>query len=218
MPTISLPQYVFCDPEIKEGKGFQKINCEHWNISNESGDCNQQCTLKNKQINIVECSRCTERKPTIQQNVSFSQSLAEQMRTKLPQHNFYDIEEIKKQNKGNTAGFIQKAMSYANAESSQFLRGKVSDEVFEMRKSHCMSCPRRVDANRDVDPIGWCGACGCGTKNPRAGLSTKLWMPQIPCPMNKFGPEKGTGFNVNDAFNSVKGAADSLKTLFRPSD
>jgi hypothetical protein len=39
-------------------------------------------------------------------------------------------------------------------------------------------------------------------------------MPKWICPMGKFGKEKGEGFNVSDAANSVKGVFTSVKNLF----
>ena len=92
--------------------------------------------------------------------------------------------------------------------------GKISQEIFEKRKSICMSCEHRVAKAKDKeDEIGWCkGGCGCSIGNPRAALSEKLYMPTLSCPKKKFGPEKGVGFNVSDALNSIKGLATAVKS------
>jgi hypothetical protein len=68
----------------------------------------------------------------------------------------------------------------------------------------------------NTEPIGWCATCGCSAKNPRASLSNKLWMPNLVCPLKKFAQETGQGFNVDDAVNSVKGAIQSVTSLFKP--
>lgn len=106
----------------------------------------------------------------------------------------------------------KKVVSYAKAETSQFFSGKVSEEVFEKRKECCMSCERRVNPEPENESIGWCKTCSCGI-NKRAALSEKLYMPTISCPLNKFGPEKGIGFNIEDAKNAINGVLDSVKNI-----
>lgn len=112
--------------------------------------------------------------------------------------------------------FKQKAKAYIKAESSQVISGKVSEEIFEKRKSICMTCEHRISQHKTYkDSIGWCnGGCGCNLGNKRAALSQKLYMPTLSCPKGKFGPEKGEGFNVSDAVDSVKGIVTSVKNLF----
>jgi hypothetical protein len=40
-------------------------------------------------------------------------------------------------------------------------------------------------------------------------------MPDLVCPLNKFPQETGQGFNVSDAIDSVKGAVQSVISLFK---
>lgn len=177
----------------------QKINCEHW--SNDNITCTNKCSL-----NVVnnptaqDCNKCAQRK------------LVPEVKVEITNNN--KPVEIKYPEPIGTPSFTKKAMSYTTVEGSQFFEGRVSRRIFKKRKSICMTCPRRMNPTPDKEDIGWCTTCSCGTKNPRAALSNKLWMPKAYCPLKKFGPEKGGGFNVKDAINSVKGFVQSLKNLF----
>ena len=115
--------------------------------------------------------------------------------------------------------FSQKATSYSKAEASQIFQGKVSEEVFEKRKALCMECPARVNVKPETESIGWCkGGCGCTIGSTRAALSQKLYMPNISCPLKKFGPEQGSGFNIKDAINSVTGIATAIQETITDKD
>lgn len=211
MRVITLPQFQIC--ETNTGKAFTKINCKHWSVKNE--DCSQFCTLKEISCGYPICSSCKERDPVVdlQKNKNdHSHPFVREMRDKLPQHNAYKV--IKEEQ--TEKSFAEKAASYGAAEASQMLQGKVSEEVFEKRKSFCMACEYRVNESKNgPDSIGWCkGGCGCSVGNPRAALSQKLYMPTLSCPKKRFGPEKGEGFNVSDAVDSVKGIMNSVKNLF----
>jgi hypothetical protein len=213
MKNISLQQFVIC--KKKPSISYTKINCQHWHLD-ESGDCIPFCKLKNTNVVMQDCMVCSLVKPIVeikQQDARQSNSLAEQMRQKLPQYNYYRKDAIKEEPKDKS--FLEKAAQYAKTEGSQLIEGKVSEEVFEKRKALCMECPRRMNPTPDSEPIGWCATCGCSAKNPRASLSNKLWMPDLVCPLNKFPQEKGEGFNVGDAVNSVKGAVQSVVSLFK---
>lgn len=115
--------------------------------------------------------------------------------------------------------FSEKAISYGKAEASQMLHGKVSDDIFNKRKELCMACHARVNPKPDEESIGWCkGGCGCTIGNTRAALSQKLYMPNITCPLKKFGPEKGSGFNINSAIDSISGIATSIQQTITDKD
>jgi hypothetical protein len=214
MNNISLKQFVVC--EKNKSKVFVKVNCTEWTVD-EKGDCIPFCTLKNKNVTGNDCRQCKERKPlaestTKEQPVTF----ADQLKEKLPQYNFYSKDKMQNQDNTQTQHtFLSKAAQYAKTEGSQLIEGKVSEEVFEKRKALCMQCPRRLNPTPDKEQIGWCATCGCSAKNPRAALSNKLWMPNLLCPLNKFPQEIGEGFNVGDAVNSVKGAIQSVASLFK---
>jgi len=177
----------------------QKINCEHW--SHDEITCNTSCSL-----NVVnnptpkDCNSCLQRKSVPEVKVEIT--------------NNNKPVELKYPEPIGTPSFKTKAVEYSTVEGSQFFEGRVSDRVFKKRKSICMTCPRRMNPTPDKEDIGWCTTCSCGTKNPRAALSNKLWMPKAYCPLKKFGPDKGNGFNVKDAINSVKGFVQSVKNLF----
>lgn len=112
--------------------------------------------------------------------------------------------------------FAAKAKQYLGAELSQARRGKVSLEVFDMRKAKCLACKFRTDtvdlplgSVRDEGGIGFCSRCKCdGAK--RSALSLRLWMPKPGCPEGFFGEAEGVGMNLADAADAAKGIAGSI--------
>jgi len=107
---------------------------------------------------------------------------------------------------------IKKIFFYLKAEFSQAFKGKVTKKIFNKRKQFCLSCEKLKTIKNSKEKIGWCGGgCGCGVGTPRAALSQKLYMPSISCPMSKFGPEKGSGINLNDFKNSLINMIKVLK-------
>lgn len=105
---------------------------------------------------------------------------------------------------------IEATSKYLKAETSQIIQGKVSEEIFEKRKNICLSCDKMKNIQPESESIGWCTACGCGWKS-RAALSKKLHIPTLQCPLEKFGQEIGTGFNLKSAVESISGIATSIK-------
>lgn len=210
MRNVTLQQYHVC---TNNSQAHIKVNCKYWSVKEEN--CLPFCSLKNINCSLPDCKRCDKRDPIIDSQKNKNDSthpFIKQMREKLPQHNAFKVTESKIVDKS----FTEKAMTYGAAEASQLIQGKVSEEIFEKRKAICMACPYRVNESKHGnDSIGWCkGGCGCSVGNPRAALSQKLYMPTLSCPKNKFGPEKGEGFNVSDAADSVKGIITSVKNLF----
>jgi len=175
------------------------VDCVYW--SKNTANCNSICSLNViNNPSEMDCAKCTKRKsPGVD---------------KIPEKkDFYSEEQV--ENKAEPS-FQEKTKNYIKAESSQMFAGKVSDEIFEKRKAICLTCDLRVqEAKNQKDEIGWCkGGCGCVVGNPRAALSQKLYMPTLSCPKGKFGPEKGSGFKVEDAIDSAKGIITSVKNLF----
>ena len=171
----------------------QYVDCKHWSVDTDR--CKTDCSLN--VINnptVTDCSKCPKR---------------ESYNTKV----ILESKEINLSDKEEEKSFIEKAKNYTKAETSQMFQGKVSQEIFEKRKEICMSCEFRVqEAKGAKDEIGWCkGGCGCIVGNPRAALSQKLYMPTLSCPKKKFGAEKGSGFNIPDSLDSVKGILTSIK-------
>lgn len=188
---IFLDSFYYCKstPQIPFVRSFQPINCRSW--STDTTECKTSCALKvYDSPSALECSKCEKREPLV------------------------DIS-IKKTELLESPSFIKKTINYTKAETSQMISGKVSEEVFENRKSICMSCEYRTNPKPDLDPIGWCkGGCGCVVGNPRAGLTQKLYIPSVSCPKGKWKNEKGEGFKVADTLDSIKGVATSVKNLF----
>jgi hypothetical protein len=117
-------------------------------------------------------------------------------------------------NKTNSPFTLDKAQKYISAETSQFIQGKVDDEIYNLRKSKCMDCQFRVNNISTVsDEIGWCTGCGCGIGSERTKLSIKLRMPSLFCPKGKFGAAMGSGFKIADAKDSIKGVVSMIKNL-----
>jgi hypothetical protein len=186
MTNIHLNQLYSCDNQ----HFYKKINCKHWSYNKTA--CDLVCSLKNINPSEKDCRSCSDRDP-VDLNIKDIKILSKVEYSPNPTES--------------------KIRSYAKAEVSQFTQGKVSEEIFNKRKEHCMSCERRKNPHPEGESIGWCTSCGCGI-TPRAALSQKLYIPTISCPLNKFGPEKGEGFNAKDAIDSVKGIATSVKSLF----
>lgn len=214
MNPISLKQFHIC--ETNNNVVYKKINCKHWSVKDDS--CSQHCTLKNIECGHKVCSSCAEREPiqiSPPPKNPRTHPFINEMKEKLPQYNVYKPQTPSEESV-NEKSFVEKAKSYASAETSQMVQGKVSKKVFEKRKNICMSCEYRVPiAKEKKDEIGWCkGGCGCTVGNPRAALSQKLYMPTLSCPKGKFGPDTGEGFSISDAVDSVKGIITSVKNLF----
>jgi hypothetical protein len=213
--NLSLQQFVQCDKD--KSQVTQQLNCEYWSFKDRE-DCKAFCKLKNTKVSVRDCSNCQQRKPifTSVSKKTFTNPIDE-MRETLPQLNYFNrekfdqlqAERLKKQS------FVDKAASYSSAELSQMVGGKVSQEVYDKRKTECMGCDRRHNPSPDKEEIGWCRSCGCSAKNSRAALSAKLWMPNLECPLKKFEKEEGTGFNTSDAIDSVKGAVTAIGNLFK---
>jgi hypothetical protein len=83
------------------------------------------------------------------------------------------------------------AVDWARAEASLALEGPVPEPVYLARLDKCVKCPQLVNSDENPDAVGWCAACGCGTK-ARAALSVKLTMPAARCPRQEWGEFKGS--------------------------
>lgn len=177
----------------------QKINCKYWSTTDDG--CTAICSLKVlDNPNWIDCAKCEKRECVVD----------------IPQPVPKLVNSVKKPNIENKKSFLQKAISYGKAEASQFINGKVSEEIYNKRKEICLGCDYKLNPVPEAEPIGWCkGGCGCKVGNPRAALSQKLYMPTITCPLKKFGPEVGQGFNISDAVDSIKGAATSINETIK---
>jgi hypothetical protein len=80
---------------------------------------------------------------------------------------------------------VRNAWRYAKALASVALRGETPVAVRLARTKACLSCPQlRIRPGTD-ETIGWCAACGCGSK-PKAALSLKVLMPGATCPKGRW--------------------------------
>lgn len=213
MNKITLPQTTRCD---QYNRSLVHVNCEHWSANKEN--CIGYCTLKSENTDIKKCSTCSLRKSFNIQTDSPQKNFGNQMKSIMEQTTFDDISKSilnAPQKKPKSASFAEKALSYSKVEGSQLFQGKVSEESYNKRKLICMTCPQRINPTPQSEEIGWCKSCGCSSRNPRAALTNKLWMPDWECPQKKFGKEEGHGFNIEDAANSLKGIATSVVSLFK---
>lgn len=173
---------------------MEEVNCVNWSIDLKS--CKRACSLNLFENPTVQnCISCKER-------ISYSKEILEEDKKFIP----ITIE--------NTEPKItsKNIASYATAEFSQFMQGKVDDEIYNERKEKCMNCPSRVNnVSNKTDEIGWCNSCGCGLGNDNAKLSIKLRKPALFCPLGKFQPAMGMGFNISDAVDSITGAFKVVK-------
>lgn len=130
--------------------------------------------------------------------------------------NFDEIEQRSKEKSQKQKIQLKHIVSYLKAEWSLIRQGKVSNKIFNKRKLICSSCDKRQNPHPEKEKLGWCsGGCGCQIGNPRAALSQKLYMPTLSCPINKFGPEKGSGINWSDIKNALNGLITSMKQLYK---
>lgn len=167
----------------------QKINCEHWSYNKT--DCSTYCDLKKASPSSINCFGCKDRKKLDTTQLTIKNT--------------------------DEPSLTNKVVSYAKAEGSLFVLGKVSVEVYEERKKLCSSCEFLTNPKPEIESLGWCkGGCGCKIGNPRSALSEKLYMPALSCPKHKFGPSPGTGFNPSTAVNSVKGVITSVINNLKP--
>jgi hypothetical protein len=177
----------------------EEVNCIHWKSNNET--CTHTCNLNLfANPSVKDCMSC-------QQRVSYPHDiLADDIKT----NKFTQVTV----NNANTSITFDKAKQYISAETSQFLQGKVDDEIYNERKSKCIECPFRVNnINGAIDEVGWCTGCGCGVGNDRSRLSVKLRMPSLFCPKGKFQAAMGAGFKISDATDSIKGIVSMIKNL-----
>ena len=179
----------------------QKINCKHWSV--DTIDCNITCSLNIvNNPTLLDCLHCQKREEITELTINSS----------IPK-------KINLQEKIIEPSLFTKVVNYTKAETSQLLNGKVSDEIYNKRKDICISCDYKTNPDPTIESIGWCkGGCGCKLGNPRAALSQKLYMPNLSCPLKKFGSEVGTGFNISDAVDSVKGAATAINETIKPNN
>jgi hypothetical protein len=199
------------------GKSLQVVNCEHWSANPDT--CTSICAIaKEENPSFSQCLKCKFKKtimPTLIYNAN--------KKTGKHELSFNTGSEetttIKKKKQIKNPSFSEKAKSYIKAETSQATQGRVSKSIFNKRKEICMNCDYRVNNVATKDSIGWCkGGCGCSVGKPRSALSEKLYMPTLKCPQNKFGPENGEGFNMDDALDSIKNVAKSVVDLFKKED
>jgi hypothetical protein len=184
---------------IVDDRIYNGVDCKNWRLKNLQPDCSLG-------LDLNQCSTCPSK-------------ISREGDYKSPPLFILTVKETDnavKEEKVIEPTFTEKAKSYIKAETSQAITGKVSQEVFEKRKAICMSCEHRIEQHKTFkDSIGWCkGGCGCSLGNQRAALSQKLYMPTLSCPKGKFGKEKGEGFNIGDAADSIKGVITSVKNLF----
>lgn len=185
-----------------DAKNFHKeVNCIHWSIDTDG--CKKTCALNLfDNPNSADCNKCKSRE-------SYSKEILEEDEKKY----VFTPLTIK----DNTS--IELIKSYVKAESSQFLHGKVSDEIYNERKNICLSCPQLSNnVNEKTDEVGWCKSCGCGIGSDRARLSVKLKMPSLNCPLGKFKHALGTGFTIESAVDSLGGAFSMVKKTITQKD
>lgn len=199
------------------GKSLQVVNCEHWSANPDT--CSTACSIgKEDNPSFSQCSKCKFKKTVMPNLLYNANKKTGKHELSFDDHNEVDSNMRRRKNTPNPS-FTEKAKSYIKAESSQATQGRVSKSIFNKRKEICMNCDFRVNNLATKDSIGWCkGGCGCSVGKPRSALSEKLYMPTLKCPQNKFGPEKGEGFNVDDAIDSIKNVAKSVVDLFKKED
>jgi hypothetical protein len=98
-------------------------------------------------------------------------------------------ETIRKQFRPSLKRFIRQrismAYSLARALWSVVAQARLTDAQYEARIVSCLTCDALKPSHNINNPVGYCGACGCG--NGRlAQLTIKANMPGATCPKNRW--------------------------------
>jgi len=80
-------------------------------------------------------------------------------------------------------GLWARVRSWIRAEASRVVQGELAPEAVESRLTVCRQCTHLV--RHEADDVGFCGACGCGTRQ-RARLTIKAKMPGAVCPLGNW--------------------------------
>jgi len=83
----------------------------------------------------------------------------------------------------------QRLRSFVLAIISLATRKRLTNAQYEARLVSCLMCDARQPSKQFGHPVGFCGACGCGTGR-FAELTIKANMPAAKCPKNRW-PVKG---------------------------
>jgi hypothetical protein len=86
---------------------------------------------------------------------------------------------------------IRRALSWLRAEASALIRGPLKGNALDARLAACRTC-HRLEPAREPGQLGWCNACGCGTRT-RAELTVKARMPDAQCPLDRWPREMRSG-------------------------
>ena len=79
---------------------------------------------------------------------------------------------------------LTRAASWVKAEVGLLVKGKVDPATYEARVTACRQCPKLV--RHEADKVGFCGACGCGTRSRARIGAVKAHMPDATCPLGKW--------------------------------
>ena len=94
-----------------------------------------------------------------------------------------DLSQYKPAKKPWSIPSLRQVYDYLKAEASRILY-KVPEVDVESRLKACSECPQLMKSSEE-GKLGWCGACGCGTR-ARAELTIKATMPAATCPLKKW--------------------------------
>lgn len=82
------------------------------------------------------------------------------------------------------SGHLAKLASWIKAEVGLMVKGKVDQATYDRRVTACRACPKLV--RHEADEVGFCGACGCGTRSRARIGSVKAHMPDATCPLGNW--------------------------------
>jgi hypothetical protein len=79
---------------------------------------------------------------------------------------------------------LARAGAWLKAEVGLLVKGRVADDVYDRRVTACRQCPHLV--RHEADEVGFCGACGCGTRSRARIAAVKAHMPDATCPAKRW--------------------------------
>lgn len=82
------------------------------------------------------------------------------------------------------APLLARAASWVKAEVGLLVKGKVDQATYDRRVTACRQCPKLV--RHEADELGFCGACGCGTRSRARIGAVKARMPDATCPLGRW--------------------------------
>ena len=152
-----------------DGRKFVQVNCVNMQNGGVENLCNQSCK-QGHEISSEQCNGCKDfLSPYTEKNRKRSSqtSAAAEPSATVSEHSYID-----------------KIKSWAKAEISGVVEGKLDDEAYGLRIATCKACSA-FEPVTVGNGVGWCKDCGCG-RTLMAQMSPKARLPKATCPKSPW--------------------------------